>query len=332
MSSRYPLQQRQKNKSNQGMVARLLKFLIFLQIALVIALLTFALKVLHIKQPAWALLLSMGLVLLCRLLITAHNFYQASRYRSEIPSTCELGWHQKFQLLMREFSASIRTSSWTMLHYPFSRRLVEHPLGYPVLLIHGYGCNSGYWNDISKIFTKKYISHHAIDLEPIFGDINDYVPLVHRAIETLCQESSSDKIIIVAHSMGGLVARAYLRDHGMQRVVKVITLATPHHGTALASYGIGANCRQMHTKHGESSQWLRQLAATESKAVRAMFTSIYSYHDNIVSPQLSCVLPGAKNIAFHGIGHVSMALNPAIQACLIDEIQCSNSVAAESSH
>src|SRR5262249_19322730 len=47
---------------------------------------------------------------------------------------------------------------------------------------------------------------------------------------------------IVAHSMGGLVARAYMQQHkhntgvflgkdGGERVLKLITLATPHHGT-----------------------------------------------------------------------------------------------------
>src|SRR5258708_7604236 len=51
---------------------------------------------------------------------------------------------------------------------------------------------------------------------------------------------------LIAHSMGGLVARSYMNEHdhdtgayagrrGGERVIKLITLATPHHGTPLAN-------------------------------------------------------------------------------------------------
>jgi len=54
------------------------------------------------------------------------------------------------------------------------------------------------------------------------------------------------KIVIVAHSMGGLVARSYMQEQqhtngfyatqfGGERVEKLITLATPHHGSPAAN-------------------------------------------------------------------------------------------------
>jgi len=42
--------------------------------------------------------------------------------------------------------------------------------------------------------------------------------------------------MILSHSMGGLIARSYLEEHGgAKRVDLVITLATPHHGSPLAN-------------------------------------------------------------------------------------------------
>ena len=124
--------------------------------------------------------------------------------------------------------------------------------------------------------------------------------------------------------MGGLAARAYLRDHGSRHIAKVITLGSPHQGTGLANFGAGLNSRQMrwtgNAKTGTPSEWLRTLAETENDAIRALFVSIYSHHDNIVSPQTSSHLQGATNIEFNGIGHVALGFHPAIQKCVIEEV------------
>ena len=73
-------------------------------------------------------------------------------------------------------------------------------------------------------------------------------------------------------------------------------------------------------EEGTSSEWLQKLAATEEPSTRAVILSIYSHHDNIVSPQISSHLPGAENVAISGIGHVALALDPTIQARVVAEI------------
>jgi hypothetical protein len=66
-------------------------------------------------------------------------------------------------------------------------------------------------------------------------------------------------------------------------------------------------------------EWLARLDA-DDRAQRGLFTSIYSYHDNIIAPQDSCHLPGARNIALPGIGHVAMGRHPEIVKCILAEI------------
>jgi triacylglycerol esterase/lipase EstA (alpha/beta hydrolase family) len=160
------------------------------------------------------------------------------------------------------------------------------------------------------------ISHATVDLEPVAGDIDGYVPLVEQAVRELQAATGAHKVAIVAHSMGGLVARAWMRAHGTAAVARVITLGTPHHGTALARFGLGQNAFQMR----DNSAWLRALAQDEDDAARALLTSIYTHHDNIVSPRESSRLDGARNLAFGGIGHVALGSNPRVLAAVMAEL------------
>ena len=162
-------------------------------------------------------------------------------------------------------------------------------------------------------------------MEPIFGGIDDYIPLIEQTILKLCDETDSDRIIILAHSMGGLVTRAYLRDHGNSHIARIITVGTPHRGTMLANCAIGLNSRQMRRvgrfPREKPSDWLITLAQSEKcTSSYTLFASIYSLHDNIIAPQLSCVLPSTKNISLNGIWHVELATHPKCQALILDEI------------
>jgi len=126
---------------------------------------------------------------------------------------------------------------------------------------------------------------------------------------------------------GRLVARAWLRHYGAARVARIITIGTPHHGTALGQPGGGRECAQMSRIDGVPSGWLAQLAASETPETRALITSIYSHHDNIVAPQTSAHLPGARNLAFGGIGHVALASDARIMRQLLAEITIKYEVA-----
>ena len=306
------------------MIARITRVLILLQIAVAISLFSLAVKVWRIDNLWLASILSIGTVCLFRILITASNFCFAWIHRSETPLKHRIDTRQALHLFKEEFKASMLVSSWSMPFRTFHIRAIKNSTGLPVLLLHGYLCNSGYWDTMSNALMRANISHHAIDLEPVFSDIDGYVPILHRAVETLCQDTGQQEIIVVAHSMGGLAARAYLRVHGCKRIAMVITLGTPHHGTCLANSAAGLNSRQMHwigsARNGRPSDWLSDLAKTENQAVRARFVSLYSHHDNIIAPQTSAHLPGATNIEFHGIGHVNLASNPQIQACVLEQI------------
>lgn len=266
--------------------------------------------------PWLAALAGIGAVVVVRLAINLNNFAMAARFSSATPGDFRLGPRARLRLVLEEFGASMLVSNWLMARASAATRIhpdSDHP---PVLLLHGYGCNSGYWAHLTPLLDAAGISHATVDLEPVAAGIDDYVPLVEHSVQALLSASGTPQVAIVAHSMGGLVARAWMRSHGRARVARLITLGTPHHGTALARMGLGQNASQMRP----GAAWLRELAAGEDAAARALVTSIYTHHDNIVSPQTSSVLAGARNVEFGGIGHVALGRNPRVLAVVMREL------------
>jgi pimeloyl-ACP methyl ester carboxylesterase len=273
--------------------------------------------------PWKAILAGAASVALVRLAINANNFAMSARFASPTPAAFRLGLMGRLRLFGEEFGASMLHSSWIMPRASAWRRIYPGSRAPPVLLLHGYGCNSGYWAFLTPLLDAAHISYAALDLEPMGGDIDGYVPLVESAAAELLAATGAAKLAIVAHSMGGLVARAWMRTHGARRVARIVTLGTPHHGTSLASRAPGVNARQMRRSASPGSgagEWLQALGRSEDMQARALITSIYTHHDNIVSPQTSSHLPGARNIEFGGIGHVALGSNRRILAQVMQEL------------
>ena len=270
--------------------------------------------------PWAALALGLGCVLLVRLAINMNNFFLSACFASPTPREFRLGLRERLRLLAEEFRVSMLTTSWLMPRGAACRRIYPDSRAVPVLLVHGYGCNSGYWSFLLPRLDRNGISHASIDLEPVGGAIDDYVPALQGAVEELCAATGAPQVAIVAHSMGGLVARAWMRANGAARVARIVTLGTPHHGTSLANFGPGANAAQMRRSKGQASDWLRALGASEDAARRALVTSVFSHHDNIVAPQTSSVLEGARNIALGGIGHVALGCNGRVLDTVMEEL------------
>ncbi|MDZ5635167.1 MULTISPECIES: esterase/lipase family protein [unclassified Janthinobacterium] len=309
------------------MIARILKWLMLLQVLAVLGVAYLAMQAWGIASPVLAMLLAGAMLLAVRALVVARNFWDSRRAGSPVPAEHQLGAMGAARLFLGELRATLWTSSWGMLRPRLHAADIITGQGLPVLLIHGYVCNRGYWTKLSRQLARAGIAHEGVDLEPIGADIEDFVPQVEQAIAALCARTGSDRVILVAHSMGGLVARAWLRRHGAQRVARIVTIGTPHHGTALANLAAGANARQMSRVDGAPSGWLAQLAASETPETRALITSMYSHHDNIVAPQSSAQLPGARNLAFGGIGHVALASDARVLRQLLAEITIKNEVA-----
>ena len=155
--------------------------------------------------------------------------------------------------------------------------------------------------------------------------IDDYVPAVAARgrgpvpAERRAARSSSSPTAWAGWWRAPTCART-----GAARVARIITLGTPHHGTCLASLGPGANARP-DAAHGRratrpETPGCARWRQAKTPHARALVTSIYTHHDNIVAPQTSSILPGARNIAFGGVGHVALGADPRVLSCILHEL------------
>ena len=63
------------------------------------------------------------------------------------------------------------------------------------------------------------------------GTVATYASRLGKAVDMIVELTCNSSCSIVAYSMGGIIARQYVATGGKLRVVKLLTLATPHMGT-----------------------------------------------------------------------------------------------------
>jgi triacylglycerol esterase/lipase EstA (alpha/beta hydrolase family) len=188
----------------------------------------------------------------------------------------------------------------------------------PLVLVHGYLANRGYFRPlVRQLEALGFGPVHAPTFPVWRTTIEAFEAELHAQVERIAA-GTGQRVILVAHSMGGLACRAYLARRGAARVARLVTIATPHHGTRIARFGAGANARQMQP----GSAFLAALEAAEAVAAsRPPVLSLYSPHDNIVVPQATSRLPGARNVALPGLGHVAIGGSPRVVEALVPELE-----------
>ena len=139
-------------------------------------------------------------------------------------------------------------------------RLFSRP-AYPVVFVHGLCSTADIWSDLEKklpadwkyggtlgVIGNPNSAHRTDDAQKAdyytitFSDpairsgIREWATELANFLEDIKQirEDERAKFIIVAHSAGGLAARAYLQIYHNNDIVDLITYGTPHGGTKLA--------------------------------------------------------------------------------------------------
>jgi hypothetical protein len=222
-------------------------------------------------------------------------------------------WLELARAWLGETVTAPRVFCWRQ---PFRWRLVPDELEIEdaqrgrrgAVFIHGFVCNRGFWNPWLERLRASGHPFIAVNLEPVFGSIEDYAPIIEDAVRRLNQATGLPPVLI-CHSMGGLAARAWLRAKAADaRVHHVITIGSPHHGTWLGQFSHLKNGRQMRLRN----PWLQELAEHSGQCRDTGFTCWYSNCDNIVFPGSTAVLEGADNRFIRGVAHVDLAFHPIV--------------------
>jgi triacylglycerol lipase len=207
----------------------------------------------------------------------------------------------------------LRPLGWLPVKMPPEDAGVQKP---PVILLHGLFQNRScmFWMQ-SRIRANGYRQAICISTPP-WREIESQSHVLAKAVEELCMRTKAGKVILVGHSMGGIIARHYVQNRGgAVHIAQVITLGSPHHGSKLAPFAISPMGKTLMP----GSDFLNQLNECtwpgNSKAV-----SIYTRHDNMVIPVASSRMDGFENIELGGMGHTSLLFNPLSIRTVIDTL------------
>jgi len=249
----------------------------------------------------WPYIAGLPLLYLAMLLaITLLWFALAWIYRSTRPPELRIGFTATIRLFWDELRAIGRSGPRMALCRWLMREPAPAPAGTPVLLLHGVLCNAGAMQGVRDDLIARNIGPvYALSYGPPLASIEVFADQVAAKIDAILGATGASRVAIVGHSMGGLVARAYLRRYGAQKVSLLMTLGTPHHGSAHAWLFPGTALAQLRP----GNAWLAELNRAEGAPAGVRLVSLWSWHDSMVAPQTSSRLAGAENIELAGIGH-----------------------------
>jgi triacylglycerol lipase len=268
------------------------------------------------SRPTWAIVCLIAPILITGLILGLQCVWAAwLNRRDSVPSASLWQWVAAW---WAELCAAMQIFAWwqPFRHHAIADQLSIAPQRRGVVLVHGFLCNRALWTAWMRILRSQNRAFVAVDLEPAFGSISAYAKTVEAAVQAV-EKATGLPPVLIGHSMGGLAIRAWVADFigkqgSIARVHRIVTIGTPHQGTAISQSAFAENARQMQL----SSDWLKDNTSRLPDTFANYCTCYFSHCDNIVFPASVATITGADNRHLAGQAHLQMIYSSEIQqAC-----------------
>jgi pimeloyl-ACP methyl ester carboxylesterase len=182
--------------------------------------------------------------------------------------------------------------------------------GTPILLVHGLIDNRSIFTVLRRALLRRGFGRViSLNYSPFTQDVRTVAERLAALVEKTCEETGYEKVHVIGHSLGGVVARYYVqRLGGDARVHTLCTLGSPHAGTHAARLWPQGVVRQLRP----GSELLQELAEP-AHGCRTRFVAFWSDMDQLIVPQRAAAIEHAdltvRNVPLHGIGHMSLPIS-----------------------
>ncbi|MFC0623757.1 lipase family alpha/beta hydrolase [Kribbella deserti] len=177
----------------------------------------------------------------------------------------------------------------------------------PILLAHGIVDNHTVFALMRRNLQRRGFSRlRTFSYSPLTLDVRATAERMGAEIEALCDEAGYERIHVIGHSLGGLIARYYVqRLGGDERVHTCVTLGTPHQGTQAARLLPWPLVKQLRP----DSELMAELDEP-APGCKTRFLAFYSDVDQLIVPQRRARINhpdlAARNVRINGVGHLSL--------------------------
>ncbi len=181
---------------------------------------------------------------------------------------------------------------------------VDQSVAGPVLLVPGYGGSRQSLDALALSLRDEGRDVTVVALpDRGQGDLDDQAKVLDVAVGAALARTGTPSVDMVGYSAGGVVARLWATEGGgSDRLRRLVTLGSPHHGTELATLGAlvegscPAACRQL----APDSPLLARLNA-EPVPRGLVFVSLWTTLDDVVLPASSAVVDGVPSPSLQSI-------------------------------
>ncbi|MFC7844667.1 esterase/lipase family protein [Streptomyces sp. NPDC057382] len=184
----------------------------------------------------------------------------------------------------------------------------------PVVLLHGFVDNRSVF-----VLLRRNLARHgrqrieSLNYSPLTCDIRLAAERFGRHVEEVCERTGAERVDVVGHSLGGLIARYYVqRLGGDTRVRTLVTLGTPHAGTRVARW---ADAHPIVRQMRPGSPVLEELTRPAPDC-RTHFVGFWSDLDHVMVPPETARVDhpdlSVHNVRVTGIGHLALPVHPAV--------------------
>ncbi|MFJ6729278.1 esterase/lipase family protein [Streptomyces sp. NPDC091281] len=176
----------------------------------------------------------------------------------------------------------------------------------PIVFVHGISSDRGSWDDWLGFFAADGYPAAELDASSYTWDKSNVVAAreVATVVQNVLARTGARKVDIVAHSMGVMSSRYYLKNLGGTAYVDdYVSVAGTNHGTSIA-YVCGwlyPSCAEMQP----GSAFLNALNAGDETPGDVNYGSFWSHCDEGINPDSSALLSGAVNVDVGCVGHTA---------------------------